>query len=123
MRHTLIKYLNARVGMASTAVFVIGGKKRYEDVWMAIHGDDIAAVCPVHILKKFLATLRNKLQPKANMLGEGDGCVSEVSLLNRKIRLETTGTSMEADENTWRTSCALQKVRGPSTGPFRWTTL
>ena len=45
-----------------------------------------------------MATLRKKVQLKANILGEGDECVRDVWLLNRKIRLEATGVSMEADE-------------------------
>ena len=51
VRHTLIKDLSARVGVAPTAVFVIEGKKRDEYVWAAVHGDDIAAAGPVHILR------------------------------------------------------------------------
>ena len=62
-----------------------------------VHGDDFVAVGDKRSLAKLRATLESKFKLKVQTLGNGEGHVSELRVLNKVIRLENGGIELEAD--------------------------
>ena len=48
------------------------------------------------------AAVQKRFETKTQVLGHGEGCSSAVQVLNRTIRLEEGGLTIEADESAAR---------------------
>ncbi len=66
-------------------------------VTIMVHGDDFVAVGEERNLAATRATLENKYKIKVETLGEGEGCKSEVKILNKIVRYTNEGVEVEAD--------------------------
>ena len=67
------------------------------NVAILVHGDDFVAVGSDHGLAETRATLENKYKLKGEVLGEGQGCVEELRILNKVVRYTPAGVELEAD--------------------------
>ena len=64
-------------------------------VSVMVHGDEFVAV--EDKLKDTQKTLEQKYKIKTEKLGQGDGCKSEIRILNKVLRATSEGIELEAD--------------------------
>ena len=67
------------------------------EVSVMVHGDDFVAVGSDKGLADARSTLESRYKLKVELLGNGPGCVSEVSILNKVVRHTPQGIELEAD--------------------------
>ena len=66
-------------------------------VSVMVHGDDFVAVGEDAYVDETTKSLRDKYKIKVEKLGNGDGEVDEVKILNKVVRLTDRGLELEAD--------------------------